>query len=177
MNYHNILHDDMRNGDGLRVVLFLSGCSHRCFNCQNPQTWSSESGLLFDSAAKQEIMDELAHNYISGITFSGGDPLHTSNVTEVYDLCKEIKSDFPEKTIWIYTGYRIEEIFPTISDTEFSISKVIRQNVVKLADVLVDGQYEESLADINYKWAGSTNQRVIDIRKTIESKEIKRWHD
>lgn len=90
INYHNITHDDMNNGDGLRVVLWLSGCSHHCFNCQNPQTWDPDSGIPFDELAKQEIFNELSKNYISGITLSGGDPLHENNLSEVLSLTQFI---------------------------------------------------------------------------------------
>ena len=98
INYHNITHDDMNNGSGLRVVLWLSGCSHHCYNCQNPQTWNPDSGIQFDESAKQEIFTELSKDYISGITFSGGDPLHENNLDEVLKLVQEIRISFPEKT-------------------------------------------------------------------------------
>ena len=105
INYHNITHDDMNNGNGLRVVLWLSGCSHHCYNCQNPQTWNPDSGIPFDESAKQEIFNELSKDYISGITFSGGDPLYEYNLDEVLKLVKQIRISFPDKTIWLYTGY------------------------------------------------------------------------
>lgn len=91
----------MNNGDGLRVVLWLSGCSHHCFNCQNPQTWDPDSGIPFDELAKQEIFNELSKDYISGITLSGGDPLHENNLSEVLSLVEEILNLFPSKTIWL----------------------------------------------------------------------------
>ena len=101
MRYHNITKDDMLNGDGLRVVLWVSGCSHCCEGCQNPVTWDSEGGLPFDAAAKQEVFDELAKDYISGITFSGGDPLFFKNRPDVTELICEIRETFPDKTIWL----------------------------------------------------------------------------
>jgi anaerobic ribonucleoside-triphosphate reductase activating protein len=101
----------MLNGQGLRVVLWCSGCSHRCPECQNPITWDPDCGLLFDEEAKKEIFEELSKDYISGITFSGGDPLHENNLSEVLSLIKEIKEKFPEKNIWLYTGYTWENIF------------------------------------------------------------------
>lgn len=101
MRYHNITKDDMLNGDGLRVVLWVAGCEHHCPNCQNPVTWDINGGLEFDEAAKKEIFDELEKNYVSGITFSGGDPLHTQNRKDVGALIEEIKEKFPNKTIWI----------------------------------------------------------------------------
>ena len=110
MNYHNITKDDMLNGEGLRVVLWVSGCSHHCKNCHNPITWDPEDGLLFDEAAKEEIFEELSKPYISGITLSGGDPLFCSNRAAISELVKEIKAKFPDKTIWLYTGYTWEAI-------------------------------------------------------------------
>ena len=104
MRYHNITKDDMLNGDGLRVVLWVAGCEHHCPNCQNPVTWDINGGLEFDEAAKKEIFDELEKNYVSGITFSGGDPLHTQNRKDVGALIEEIKEKFSNKTIWIYSG-------------------------------------------------------------------------
>ena len=90
MNYHNILHDDMRNGEGLRVTLFVSGCNHKCEQCQNPQTWNPNSGIEFDEDAKQEIFEQLNHDYIDGITLSGGDPLYESNLNDIYHLLCEV---------------------------------------------------------------------------------------
>lgn len=168
MNYHNILHDDMRNGDGLRVVLFVSGCEHKCYECQNPKTWDVNSGIPFDENAEDEILEQLSHDYISGITFSGGDPLNEANIKEIYKLCTKIRDVYPEKTIWIYTGYTIEEIFSKID----SNTNHIRRKVVLLADILVDGRFNQELVYINYKWAGSTNQRVIDIKHTILEKTL-----
>ena len=110
MQYHNITKDDMLNGDGLRVVLWVAGCGHACPGCHNPITWDAEGGLLFDQAAKAELFTELGKDYISGITFSGGDPLFPGNREEISELCREIRQKFPDKTIWLYTGYRWEEI-------------------------------------------------------------------
>jgi len=162
MNYHNILHDDMSNGDGLRVVLFVSGCEHSCANCQNPQTWDCNSGIPFDYKAKGEIFEQLDKDYISGITFSGGDPLSKSNYYEVFILCGEIKNKFPTKTIWLYTGYTWEQI---LQSRELS-------KVMTTVDVLVDGKFEQDLADIKYHWAGSTNQRIIDVQKSLNQNKI-----
>ena len=163
MNYHNIKHNDQLNGDGLRVTLFVSGCSLHCPNCQNPQTWCQYSGIPFDEDAKQEIFEELNKDYISGITFSGGHPLEPYNLEEVTSLCKEIKQKYPRKTIWLYTGWNYEYV------KDFEIMKYI--------DVLVDGSYIESLRDISLKWRGSSNQRVIDMNKTRETKEITLYCD
>lgn len=176
MNYHNILHDDMRNGSGLRVVLFVSGCSNKCNGCQNPQTWDEKSGIEFDDDAKEEIMNELKHDYIDGITFSGGDPLYDNNVESVLSLCKKIKSDFPNKTIWLYTGYKFESIlFPLVTDDlNMDRANLInnRRNIMNYVDILVDGKYDDELSDVNYHWAGSTNQRVIDVQKSLKNKTV-----
>ena len=110
MNYHNITKDDMLNGDGLRVVLWVAGCNHRCRGCQNPQTWDINSGIPFDNTAKLELFAELDKEYIDGITLSGGDPLHPQNLQSTTKLLKEIKEKYPNKTVWIYTGYTYEQI-------------------------------------------------------------------
>ena len=158
MNYHNIIHDDMLNGDGLRVVLFVSGCSLHCPNCQNQQTWDKDSGIKFDEDAKKEIFEELSKDYVSGLTLTGGHPLEHYNISECTTLCKEVKEKFPNKTIWLYTGLPYE----SVKDLE----------IMDYVDVLVDGPYVEKLRNIQLKWRGSSNQRVIDVAKTKKSGEI-----
>lgn len=110
MRYHNITKDDMLNGDGLRAVLWVAGCTHKCKGCHNPVTWDIEGGIPFDDAAKEELFEAIKPDYISGVTFSGGDPLHPANHVEVAVLAKEIKETFPNKTIWLYTGFCWDEI-------------------------------------------------------------------
>lgn len=158
MNYHHITKDDMLNGEGLRVVLWVAGCGHQCPHCHNQQTWSAESGIPFDYAAKLELFDALSRDYISGITFSGGDPLFPSNRIEIEALVSEIRSSFPKKTIWLYTGYRWEEIceLPLIS----------------MVDVVVDGRYVHAMGDSRLRWRGSMNQRMIDVQRTLAKHEI-----
>lgn len=180
INYHNITHDDMNNGDGLRVVLWLSGCSHHCYNCQNPQTWNPDSGIPFDELAKQEIFNELSKDYISGITFSGGDPLHENNLDEVLKLVKEIRISFPEKTIWLYTGFEWNEIMNykikadlCEDNTSFEkhikedLSMIKRKSIISNVNVLVDGEYIDEQKDLTLKWRGSKNQRVIDVKQSL----------
>lgn len=154
MRYHNITKDDMLNGDGLRVVLWVAGCSHCCKECHNPITWDPDGGLLFDQAAKQEIFEQLEMDYISGITFSGGDPLHSANRLDVRNLMEEIKGKFPEKTIWLYTGYDWEEIW--------------HYPMMKYVDVVVDGEFKIDLKDTKLLWKGSSNQRVIEVQETLK---------
>lgn len=169
MNYHNIQSTDMLNGTGLRVTAFFSGCSHHCNNCQNQQTWDSNSGIIFDDDAKQEIFAELDKDYINGITLSGGDPLNEYNVRSMYLFVKELKEKYQNKTIWLYTGYTLENILESLKLTQ---EDDYRLEIVKMCDVIVDGCFVEELADINYPYAGSTNQRVIDIKKTLEKNEV-----
>lgn len=158
MKYHNITYDDMKNGDGLRVVLWVAGCDHHCKGCQNPVTWNPDDGLVFGAKEKEEIFSALEQKHISGITFSGGDPLHQQNRYTVFMLMKEIKEKFPDKTVWVYTGYTWEEV----------ISNKYLNSMLPFIDVLVDGRYEEELRDLTYHWAGSTNQRVIDVQRSIK---------
>jgi anaerobic ribonucleoside-triphosphate reductase activating protein len=147
MNYHNIVKDDMLNGDGLRVTLFVAGCNHNCYNCHNPETFDPNGGIPFDDDALEEIYNELSKDYVSGITLTGGDPLYIGNRDTVTELLMNIKSKFTDKTVWLYTGYVYEEI----SDLE----------VIKYVDVLVDGPYVDELRDTTLRWRGSSNQRVI----------------
>lgn len=178
MNYLKIEHEDVCNGTGLRVVLWLSGCSHHCYNCQNPQTWNPDSGIPFDESAKQEIFNELSKDYISGITFSGGDPLHENNLSEVLSLVKEIREKFPDKTIWLYTGYSIEDIvnFNTkpysVVQQYFDIDNFIRNGILIYVDILVDGEYIDEQRDLSLKFRGSKNQRVIDVKETLKQGEV-----
>lgn len=174
MNYLQITHDDVCNGNGLRVVLWLSGCSHHCYNCQNSQTWNPDSGIPFDEAAKQEIFDELAKDYISGITLSGGDPLHEQNLDGVFGLVKEIRISFPEKTIWLYTGYDFQEIFRGESSciSKKGLNDFKRRQIIKLCDVIVDREYIDEQRDITLKWRGSSNQRVIDIKQSLAQNKL-----
>lgn len=159
MNYHNITHDDMNNGDGIRVVLWVSGCNHHCLGCQNPQTWNINSGILFDEPAFLEVMEDLRKDYISGITFSGGDPLHPENRAEVLKIAKEAKR--LGKTVWIYTGYTFEELLRC---------QVLPKDcdILNYCDVLVDGRYMENLRNINLKWRGSLNQKVVNVPESLK---------
>lgn len=158
MRYHNITKDDMLNGDGLRVVLWVSGCTHKCKNCHNPVTWDIHGGLEFDQEAKKELFEALAKPYITGITLSGGDPLHPANCADVTALIQQIRETFPQKTIWMYTGFCWDEV-----NTLEAV-----QNV----DVLVDGPYIEELRDPKLHWRGSSNQRVIHVKESLEKNEV-----
>ena len=146
MNYFAITKDDMLNGSGLRVVLWVAGCEHHCKGCHNPYTHDVNGGIKFGQDALEEIFKELEKDYISGFSASGGDPLHPENRYEMGQLCKLIKEFFPNKTIWIYTGYTFEQ--------------VKHLKALEYTDVLVDGKFVQELADVNCEWRGSTNQNI-----------------
>lgn len=158
MNYHKIEKTSIANGEGIRVVLWVSGCSLHCRGCHNPETWNVKSGKPFDEEAKKELFKALDKPYIQGITFSGGHPLENENISEVYNLCKEIKEKFPTKDIWLYTGYQFEDINSYL--------------IMKYIDVLVDGAYIDEQKDITLKFRGSKNQRVIDVKKSLEENKV-----
>ena len=143
----------MLNGDGLRVVLWVAGCNHCCRECQNPITWDPNGGLPFTEAEEREIFAELDKEYVSGITFSGGDPLHPSNISAVTALARKIKEKYPNKTICLYTGSLWEEIQ--------------HEEILHYLDVLVDGEFQVDKLDVGLKWKGSSNQRVIDVPSTL----------
>lgn len=178
MNYLKIEHEDVCNGTGLRVVLWLSGCSHHCYNCQNPQTWNPNSGIPFNKSAKQEIFNELSKDYISGITFSGGDPLHENNLDEVLKLVQEIRISFPEKTIWLYSGYNFDLLNSKYNEykyTSFAANAdewLTRWEIISNVDVLVDGEYIDEQKDLTLKFRGSKNQRVIDVKQSLTQSKM-----
>lgn len=204
MKYHDITHDDMMNGMGLRVCLWCSGCEHHCKNCQNQQTWEYESGIPFDKEAKKELFCELKKDYISGITLTGGDPLAIKNLKEILDLVNEIRKkypipqdivtvesenhnmlnektdessiSYPKKTIWIYSGYEWEKLMCPVITDDFNPDrdKIIkmRQDIIKQCDVFVDGRYIDELRDVSLHWRGSSNQRVIDVQKSLKEGKV-----
>lgn len=161
MRYHNITKVDMLNGIGLRVVYWCSHCEHACPFCHNPETWSVNSGIPFDENAKQEIFEELSKEEIKGLTCSGGDPLSTINRNEIAELLKEVKAKFPNKDIWLYTGYTWNEI----KDTE----------AIKYIDVLVDGKFIKELSIPSPKWCGSNNQRIINVQQSLQKGDVVLW--
>ena len=163
MRFHDISRDNMLNGDGLRAVLWVAGCSHQCKDCHNPITWDINGGVPFDEAAEKELFEALSPSYISGITFSGGDPLHIKNRDEVGRLIEKIHNEMPSKTIWLYTGYLWEEI--------------MQLDFIKYVDVIVDGEFISELKDNKLHWRGSSNQRVIDVKKSLDSGHVVLYSD
>lgn len=158
MRYHNITKDDMLNGDGLRVVLWVAGCSHCCKECHNPVTWDPDGGVPFDENARTEIFDQLDKSYISGITFSGGDPFHSANRPEVRSFMAEIKEKYPDKTIWLYTG----DVWENVRNDA----------AMQYIDVLVDGEFVAEEKDTTLRWKGSRNQRVIDVQESLKQENV-----
>ena len=138
----------MLNGEGVRVVLWVSGCVHACPNCHNQQTWNPNSGIPFDDEAMKEIYAELENPYVDGITFSGGDPLHPLNYNTILWLCTQIKLKYPNKNIWLYTGYSLDTV------------KLIYSDILEYVDVLVDGTFIEKLKSPDKHWVGSSNQKI-----------------
>ena len=167
MNYHNIKTDDMLNGDGLRVTCWVSGCNMGCFNCYNPQTWDFNSGIPFTDDTMQEILYDLSKPYIKGLTLSGGHPLDPHNAPKVLEIVKRVKMVFPNKDIWIYSGYEWENI----------IKNETLREILKYTDVLVDGAYVDELRDISLPFRGSSNQRIIDVPKSLGQNKVILWQE
>lgn len=181
MNYIKITKNDIANGPGVRVTLWVSGCSLHCKGCHNPQTWDFDAGQLFNETTKQELFEALSKPYIQGITLSGGHPLEDSNLLQVYGLIKEIKQQYPTKDIWLYTGYNlgIENFIIKLKGISPECNRHdIIHTILNLCDVVVDGPYIEEQKDISLPFCGSRNQRIIDVKKTLEHhKIIKRSFD
>lgn len=172
MNYHKIEKTSIANGEGIRVVLWVSGCSLHCKGCHNPETWSVNSGKLFDEEAKKELFEALNKSYIQGITFSGGHPLENENLNEIYELIIEIKNKYSNKDIWLYTGYHFEDV---VSSPLRDMNTTLRRRIVEMCDVVVDGKYVDELRNITLKWRGSENQRVIDVKASLRQDKVVLW--
>lgn len=140
----------MLNGSGIRVSLWVAGCEHRCNRCQNPQTWDIKSGILFDKNAENELFEALSKDWVAGITFTGGDPLHAENLSTVQMLVNKVKQTMPQKTIWLYTGYTLQECQ----------KHSLRNEIINKCDYIIDGEYIDEKRDVTLKWRGSSNQRI-----------------
>lgn len=171
MKYHNITKADMLNGEGLRVVLWVSGCSHHCPGCQNVLTWDEQDGVNYDDDTIKEIFHELEQDWCSGITLSGGDPLFLQNRKAIRDLVLSIKELYPTKTIWSYTGYTFEELMEQ-QETDSNL-----RDILNTIDVLVDGKFILKLKDDKLHYVGSSNQRIIDVPKSMETGEVVIYKD
>ena len=168
MNYLGIDKSSISNGPGVRVVLWVAGCTVQCKGCQNPESWDFCAGKLFDESTKQELLNALNKPYIRGITFSGGNPIEKKNLSWIYDLIQEIKYKFPDKDIWLYTGWEL-----TINDFRQSyLDMTMTNEIFRYCDVIVDGPYIEEQRDITLKFRGSKNQRLIDVKETLKQGRI-----
>lgn len=162
MNYMRIDECSISNGLGIRTVLWVSGCSHHCLNCQNPETWDADNGNLFDETAFEKLCTFLSMSFIDGITYSGGDPLYSTNRHTIKSISEKIHNQFPNKNQWLYTGYTWEEI----------IAEPDLLNSISYIDFLVDGCFVENKKNTILAFRGSSNQRIIDVQKTLYTNEI-----
>ena len=167
MNYEKVDKCSVSNGAGVRTVLWVSGCDVHCHNCHNPQTWDFNSGIPFTDDSMQEILYDLSKPYIKGLTLSGGHPLDPHNAPKVLEIVKRVKMVFPNKDIWIYSGYEWENI----------IKDETLREILKYTDVLVDGAYVDELRDISLAFKGSSNQRIIDVEKSLIENKVILWQE
>ena len=169
MKYAKIKKCDVANGVGVRVSLFVSGCEHRCKGCFNEEAWDFAYGDDFDKAVEDKLIDLLAPSYISGLTLLGGEPMHPRNREALLPLLLRVKQIYPQKDIWCYSGYTLEELNKQAED-----DPVITE-LFKCIDKLVDGRFVEALKSPILRFKGSANQRIIELQKTLESGELVLW--
>ena len=168
MNYATIKDCDIANGPGVRVSLFVSGCTHRCRDCFNQEAWDFDFGEPFDQAVMDRILDLLSPSYIRGITYLGGEPLDPRNQAGLLDLSRQIKARFPEKSIWCFTGY-VWERLPQLD--------AVTDELLSHFEVLVDGPFVAEKKNLQLKFRGSENQRLIHIPKTLAAGQIVLWEE
>ena len=172
MRYASMRNLDISNGENIGVSLFVQGCHFHCNNCFNSETWDFEGGYSWTEKSIKDFLNLVNRSYIKRVSILGGEPLTSRNVEEIFHLISTIRKLFPTKTIWLYTGFTWEQIMnPTNSDD------ILRKEIVSQCDVVVDGEYIDELRDITLKWRGSSNQRVIDVKKSIEKGEVVLWPD
>lgn len=172
MNYSLIRKCDIANGPGVRISLFVSGCTHHCPGCFQPETWDFNYGERFTKQTQEKILELLKPDYISGLTILGGEPMESKNILGVCELISQVKRFYPDKTVWLYSGYTFEQLSrPTSSVT----TNIIIYNIMRRLDILVDGPFIEEKKDLRLKFCGSSNQRLIDLRKTEAAGEIVLW--
>lgn len=159
MNYMEIKKSDIANGPGVRVSLFVSGCTHHCKGCFNPETWDFEAGKPFDSLVEIELLSLLGRGYIGGLTLLGGEPMEPQNRAVLLPFLKKVREKYPDKSIWCYSGYTFEELMAQDA-----------KEILGLIDVLVDGEFVLEKKDIRLPFRGSSNQRILDMAKSLEKK-------
>lgn len=158
MNYNKIRKMDISNGPGIRISIFMQGCAFHCENCFNPETWDFKLGNKFTDDTIETVLDLCKLEYIQGLSILGGEPLHPKNIGGTTKLAKEFKRRYPDKDLWVWTGFLYEDV----KDNE----------IFKYVNVLVDGQYKDDERNWSLKYRGSANQRVIDIENTLKNKKI-----
>lgn len=173
MNYGEIKRVDIANGEGVRVSLFVSGCTHHCKNCFNAETWNFNYGKPFTKETEDEIIGYLNHDYIKGLSLLGGEPFEPDNQRVLLPFLKRVKSIFPDKTIWSYSGYTLDKELLGESRARCEVT----DEMLSLIDVLVDGEYMDDKRNISLKFRGSENQRVIDVKKSLSQGEIIKYLD
>lgn len=171
MNYCNVKNCDIANGVGVRVSLFVSGCRNRCKNCFQPETWDFNYGKPFDEQTEEKLIKMLAPSYINGLTVLGGEPMEPENQRALLPFLKKVKAAYPQKTIWLYTGFTLEELrSPDCrAHTEYT------EEILKLLTVLVDGRFVEEKKNISLRFRGSENQRLIDVTATLAAGSVTLW--
>jgi anaerobic ribonucleoside-triphosphate reductase activating protein len=178
---------DIANGPGVRVSIFVSGCTNGCHNCFQPETWDFQYGSPFDKAAQDHIIDLLRPAFIKGLTVLGGEPFEPANQRALYPFIERVRQTYPEKSIWMYSGNRLEEILGSCGDTieDGDLRKArpgyihteVSDDLLALIDVLVDGRFVERLKDISLDFRGSSNQRLIDMPKTLKQGHVVLWEN
>lgn len=168
MNYGEIKNCDIANGEGVRVSLFVSGCTHHCKNCFNADTWDFNYGKPFTKEVEDRLISELAPDYIDGLSLLGGEPFEPQNQKALLPFLKRVKERYPDKTIWCYTGY----LFDSELRSESRARCEYTDEMLSLINVLVDGEFVQALYDISLQFCGSSNQRIIDVKKSLESGEV-----
>lgn len=174
MNYATIKYCDIANGEGVRTSLFVSGCRHHCKECFNQVAWAFDYGEEFTKDTEYKIISSLTPSYIRGLTLLGGEPMETENQKPLYDFLQRVRKEVPEKDIWIYSGFTFEELTGKKESRAFT---PISEEILKLCDVLVDGRFVLEEKDISLQFRGSRNQRIIDLKATMEKGEIIIWKD
>lgn len=159
MRYNLIRKMDIANGPGVRVSVFMQGCSFHCKNCFNSTTWDFEGGKEFNQETINEVLDLCKESYIKGLSILGGEPMHPKNIEGTTKLAKAFKEKYPDKNLWVWSGFKFDE---DLKDKE----------VMKYVDVLVDGRYVDELHDFTLKWRGSSNQRVIDVGESLKENKV-----
>lgn len=172
MNYATIKTHDVANGPGVRVSLFVSGCTHHCKNCFNKETWDFNFGEPFDENAENIILEAMDHSFIAGFSLLGGEPMHPDNQSAVLGITKKVKEKYPDKNVWCYSGYLYEDILEgRVGDKDTA------NDLLKCIDILVDGKFVEELKNPGLQFRGSSNQRIIDVQKSLEKGEICIWDE